>query len=229
MTSKRNRFWSHDNRFRLMLTLGLAVLLPAAALIYVNFHHLKSIKRDKVLEAIIHRDFQYVLAVSEKKLNQKAYTMTEEVRDLFPSPDNDTESDKERKLDLILSKNPWVSHVFLFDREKGLIFRSQPQQMSDNDFREEHERTGTKFQWSGSAVEGKMLVEEMHKKTRPFTWYSGHVKRAGGDALHDDCLLRVTATLQGSRRDGRSQLRSRLPEANLLSGNARRADCREAN
>ena len=41
MRSKRNRFWSHDNRFRLMLTLGLAVLLPAAALIYVNFHHLE--------------------------------------------------------------------------------------------------------------------------------------------------------------------------------------------
>ena len=96
MRSKRYRFWSHDNRFRLMLTLGLAVLLPAAALIYVNFHHLKSIERDKKVEAIIHRDFQYVLAVSEKRLNQKAYTMTEEVRSSFPSPDNDTEPEKER-------------------------------------------------------------------------------------------------------------------------------------
>ena len=86
MRSKRNRFWSHDNRFRLMLTLGLAVLLPAAALIYVNFHHLKSIKRDKKVEALIHRDFQYVLAVSEKKINQKAYAMTEEVRRSFPVP-----------------------------------------------------------------------------------------------------------------------------------------------
>ncbi|MDQ6651898.1 MAG: hypothetical protein M3Y84_04050, partial [Acidobacteriota bacterium] len=119
MRSKRNRFWSHDNRYRLMLTLGLAVLLPAAALIYVNILHLRSIKRDKKVEALIHRDFQYVLAVSEKKLNQKAYSMTEEVRDRFPSPDTDTEADKGKKLDLILSKNPWLSHVFLFDREKG--------------------------------------------------------------------------------------------------------------
>ena len=117
MRSKMYRFWSHDNRFRLMLTLGLAVLLPAAALIYVNYHHLKSIERDKKIEAIIHRDFQYVLAASEKRLNQKAYTMTEEVKSQFPSPDNDTEAAKESKLDLILSKNPWVAHVFLYDRE----------------------------------------------------------------------------------------------------------------
>src|SRR6266480_223098 len=108
MTSKRNRFLSQDNRFRLMLTLGLAVLLPAAALIYVNFHHLESIKRNKQVEGLIHRDFQYVLAVSEKKLNQKAYTMAEGLRDLFPSPDSDSDADKQKKLDLVLSKNPWL-------------------------------------------------------------------------------------------------------------------------
>src|SRR5690348_9267121 len=59
MRSRRRKFWSHDNRFRVMLTLGLAVLLPAVALIYVNFHHLESIQRDKKVEALIHRDFQY--------------------------------------------------------------------------------------------------------------------------------------------------------------------------
>ena len=115
------KFWSGNNRFRLMLTLELAVMLPAAALIYVNFHHLKSIKRDKALEAAIHRDFQDMLAISEKKMNQKIYTMTEEVRDLFPSPDNDTEPDKKQKLDLVLSKSPWLAHVFLFDVQKGFL------------------------------------------------------------------------------------------------------------
>ena len=71
MRSKRKRFWNHDNRFRLMLTLGLAILLPAAALIYVNYYHLKSIQRDKKVEAIIHRDFQYALAVSEKNRTRR--------------------------------------------------------------------------------------------------------------------------------------------------------------
>jgi signal transduction histidine kinase len=180
MKSKRKRFWSGNNRIRLMLTLGLAVVLPAAALIYVNFRHLESIQRDKKVEALIHRDFEQMLAISEKKINQKAYTMTEEVRRLFPSSDTDTESDKRRQLDLILSKNPWLAHVFLFDAEKGLLFHSQPQQMSDTYFREEHDRLAETFRgWFG--MEGKMLVEQMHKKSRPITCYSSQTERASGN------------------------------------------------
>ena len=179
MKAKKNRFWSHDNRFRLMLTLGLAVLLPAAALIYVNFNHVKSIQRDKKVEAIIHRDFQYVLAVSEKRLNKKAYAMVEEVRGCFPSPDDDTET-KAKKLDLILSKSPWLSHVFLFDREKGMVFRSQPQQMGAKDFHQEHDQTAESFSgWFG--LESKMMVEGMHRKTRPFNWYTSKTKRDGAE------------------------------------------------
>src|SRR5213592_714389 len=174
----KRKFWSGNNRFRLMLTLDLAVMLPAAALIYVNFAHLKAIRRDKVLEAAFHRDFQEMRAISEKKINRKIYTMTEEVRDLFPSPDTGTESDKGRRLDLILSKSPWVSHVFLFDHEKGLLFRSQPQQMSDRYFCEEHERLAEMFgAWLG--MEAKMMVEGMHKRNRLITFYPDQVKRAG--------------------------------------------------
>ncbi|MCI0418532.1 MAG: hypothetical protein L0312_04800, partial [Acidobacteria bacterium] len=163
MKSKRTKFWSGNNRFRLMV---LAVVLPAASLIYVNFHHLKSIKRNKHLEGAIHRDFQQMLAISEKKINQKAYTMTEEARDLFPSPDTDTESEKRRKLDVILSKSPWLAHVFLFDIERDFLFRSQPQQMRDGDFREEHEHLAKMFAgWLG--FDGKMFVEQIHKKNQP--------------------------------------------------------------
>jgi signal transduction histidine kinase len=180
MRSKRNKFWSHDNRFRLMLTLGLAVLLPAAALIYVNFQHVESIKRDKKVEALIHRDFQYVLAVSEKKLNQKAYAMTEELRDQFPSPDIDNEAEKLKQLDLLLSKNPWLAHVFIFDHDKGMLFRSQPQMVNDPYCRKEHDMMSETYSgWFG--MEGKMLVEGLHKKNRPFSWYGGQTKRAGVD------------------------------------------------
>src|SRR2546430_7150119 len=129
MKFKRRGFLGGFNRFRLMLTLGLAVLLPAAALIYVNFSQLRAIERDKGIEAIFNREFQDVLAITEKKINKKAYTMAEEARDLFPSPDTDTQ-EKEKKLDLILAKSPWLTHVFLFD-EKSFVLRTQPQQMSD--------------------------------------------------------------------------------------------------
>ncbi len=223
MRSKMYRFWSHDNRIRLMLTLGLAVLLPATALIYVNYHHLKSIERDKKVEALIHRDFHYVLAASEKRLNQKVYAMTEEVRSVFPSPDGDNESDKAGKLDLILSKNPWITHVFFFDREKGLVFRSQPLQMSDTSFREEHEGMAHSFKVWFTSSEGKTLVDGLHRKIRPFTWYTGYVKQAGGDAL-DDGALRIASSLQRPRRARRCQRQSTISETNLLSGDARRVD-----
>src|SRR5256885_9929075 len=75
----------NNARFRLVLTLGLAVVLPALTLIFVNFQHVKSIQRDKKVEALIHRDFQYVLSISAKRINSRAYAMTEEARNAFPS------------------------------------------------------------------------------------------------------------------------------------------------
>ena len=195
MNLKKTTFIGGFNRFRLMLTLGLAVLLPAAALIYVNFSQLRAFERDKVLEAAIHRDFQEMLAITEKKINKKAYAMTDEVRDLFPSPDADP-TEKEKKLDLILSKNPWLSHVFLFD-EKGFLLRSQPEQMGDKYFREEHERMAESYHgWFG--MEGKSLVETLHKKTRAISISAGQTKRGNGDAWSATALF-VLPQLPGER------------------------------
>ena len=178
MKSKKRKRQSFT-RFRLMLTLGLAVVLPAAALIYVNYSQLRTFERNKVLQAAIHRDFQEMLAITEKNINKKVYKMTEEVRDLFPSPDGDAQ-EKEKKLDLILSKNPWLSHVFLCD-EKGVLVRSQPQQMGDQYFREEHERMAKTYP-AWFSMEGKSLLETIHKKPRPIGFATSQVKRADGDA-----------------------------------------------
>jgi signal transduction histidine kinase len=187
MKLKKRKFLGGFNRFRLMLTLGLAVLLPAAALIYINFSELRHFERDKVLEAYIHRDFQELLAITEKKIDKKVYTMAEEARDLFPSPDADPQ-EKEKKLDLLLSKSPWLTHVFLYD-EKGLVYRSQPQQMSDKYIREEHEHNPESYRvWFAS--EGKMMVEGLHKKPRPIAFSpAAQVKRAEGDAFTTTALF----------------------------------------
>jgi signal transduction histidine kinase len=195
MKLKRRGFLGGFNRFRLMLTLGLAVVLPAAALIYVNFSQLRAFERDKVLEAAIHRDFQEMLAITEKKINKKAYTMTEEARGLFPSPDTDPQ-EKEKKLDLILAESPWLAHAFLFD-EKSFVMRSQPQQMDDKYIRKEHEQMAESYRgWFG--MEGKQLVEGMHKKTRPMMFYAGQTKRAEGDAYIMTALF-VLPQLSGDR------------------------------
>src|SRR5687767_11928669 len=148
MKLKRRGFLGGFNRFRLMLTLGLAVVLPAAALIYVNFNLLRTFERDKVLEAAIHRDFQDVLAITEKKMNKKIVAMSEDARNQFPSPDAD-DGEKEEKLGLILEKSPWLSHVFLFD-EKSFLFHSQPALMEDRGTLKEHEKMAESYRaWFG--------------------------------------------------------------------------------
>jgi signal transduction histidine kinase len=190
MNPKTKRLWRENSRFRLMLTLELAVMLPAAALIFVNFHHLKSIKRDKVLEAAIHRDFQEMLAISEKTINKKLYAMAENVRAKFPSPDSNEAEAKEKQLDLILSNNPWLTHVFLFDKDKGMIFRSRAEQMSNRDYHEEHDRLKEVFSgWFG--LEGGEVAEEKRKKQRPITWYAFPVKRDHEFAYMPNAILSI--------------------------------------
>jgi signal transduction histidine kinase len=179
MKLKKRGFFGGFNRFRLMLTLGLAVVLPAAALIYLNFSQLRAFERDKVLEAAIYRDFQELLAITEKTINKKVYLMTEETRSLFPSPDT-TPEEKEKQLDQILAKSPWLTHVFLYD-EKNFLFRSQPQKMSDRYIRKEHEMMAESYRgWFGT--EGKQMVQSLHKKPRPVNFYTGPTKRKDGEA-----------------------------------------------
>src|ERR1043165_129457 len=113
-----------NTRFRLVLTLGLAVVLPALTLIYVNFQHVKSIQRDKKIEALIHRDFQYLLTIAERRINEKAFQLTEQARSSFPL-DTDSDDEKRRKFDVMLAKSPWMAHAFFFDAKKGLVLQAQ--------------------------------------------------------------------------------------------------------
>ena len=179
-SDRLRRFWSGNKRIRLMLTLALAVMLPAAALIYLNFYQLKSLKREKVLESAIHSDFHQMLAIAEKQINHKAYATTEGVRDVFPSPDAEKE-DKLLKLDWILSKHPELAHVFLFEADRGFLFRSQPQRMNDPYFLEEHQRLEKTFRgWF--TFEAKTMLEGLHKRKRRTSWIGEWGKRADGYA-----------------------------------------------
>jgi signal transduction histidine kinase len=175
MKLKRSGFLGGVNRFRLMLTLGLAVVLPAAVLIYVNFSQLRAFERDKVLEKTIHRDFQEILAITEKTINKKTLAMTEDVRNSFPSPDDD-EDEKASKLDLILARSPWLSHLFLFD-EQGFVFRTQPHLWNDKYIRKEHDELADYFH-SWFDKEGKSLAEGIRKKRGAIS-FATKLKRQG--------------------------------------------------
>ena len=186
MKLKGSKLLGGFNRFRLILTLGLAVLLPAAALIYVNFMQLRTFQRDKVLEATINRDFQEVLAITEKKMNKKAYAKVSEAREMFPSPDEDSD-DKEKKLDRILAECSCFAHAFLVD-EEGMTFRSQP--LTDEYLKKEHARLYETFnEWFTNGKEGKMFVEQLQKKSQHIYFYFIPGKRADGPAYLDTALF----------------------------------------
>jgi signal transduction histidine kinase len=195
MTLKKRNLLGGFNRFRLALTLGLAVLLPAAALIYLNFSQLRSFERDKVIQAAIQQNFQEMLAISEKKMNKQAYTKVEEARDLFPSPDDD-ELAKERKLDSVLSQCSCFEHAFLFD-EQGITFQTQPNHDKDKFVRDEHEYMADSYRtWFGSK-EGKTYVEGLNKKPQHISFNAGPTKRMDGPAY----LLTAVFTLPDISRD----------------------------
>jgi signal transduction histidine kinase len=181
MKSKREG----NTRFRLILTLGLAVVLPALTLIYVNFQHVKAIKRDKKVEALIHRDFDYILAISEKQVNQKAYQLAEQARASFPNVDSSTE-EKSKHLDELLKKNPWFLHMFIFDADKEIILRTQPALSNEPAIRHDQERLKKIYSiWFG--MEGKMIMEQMHKRPKPISWYADEFKGLDGQFHYTSC------------------------------------------
>jgi signal transduction histidine kinase len=122
-----------SERARLIWTLELAVVLPAAALVILSALHLRGIQRDRGVEAAIQRDFNQVLAISEKEFNQKAYELTDNVKADFPQPGEACAVN----LDKVLAAHPYIAHVFLFDPDHGLVFRSQPYRANDPGFQME--------------------------------------------------------------------------------------------
>ena len=130
---KAKRRW--NERTRVILTLELAVVLPAAALVILSALHLKTIQRDRAVEAAIQRDFSQVLAISEKQINQKAYDLIDDVRMDFPTPkDACVET-----LDRILGSHPYIAHVFMYNPRIGMLSRSQPGRAQDAAFQSESE------------------------------------------------------------------------------------------
>ena len=114
-----------------MLVLMLAVMLPAAALIVASVIHLRSIQREKAVEAVIQRDYQQVLAIAEKRIAERAYEITESAKMKFPDVDHPDD------LNGFLETHADISHAFLWRGEGNLAFQSQPRRMSDPEFRDE--------------------------------------------------------------------------------------------
>jgi len=156
-----------NERARLSRTLELAVVLPAAALVLLSVWHVNHIRRDRAVEAAFERDFSQVLAISEKQINHRAYELLDDARTDFPPPGETCEE----TLDRILAAHPYIAHVFVYDPDQGLVFRSQSHRLdSDKDFRAEGaDFSGMMDRWM--KTEYKEMAEKMGKMEKKGTPY----------------------------------------------------------
>src|ERR1700730_10331450 len=126
--------WRLTDRTRTLLTLELAIVLPAAALMGFSIWNLKHLQRSEALEAAIQRDFSHVLKIAEKKTWHKAIDLITPVRKEFPNPDEDRTAIR-AKLEHILSEHPEYAYAFLYDKKNNLLLsRAQPARDHDQEF-----------------------------------------------------------------------------------------------
>ncbi len=190
MTLKRP--W--NERTRLMLTLELAVVLPAAVLVLLGVVHLNQIERDKGVQAAFQREFSQVLKISEKQINQNAYQLADEVRNEIP-PAGDACAET---LDRILAAHTYLAHVFVYDPSTGFVFRSQKDRLKDLSFRDEAEDFSSMVSgWM--PVEYKDLVrhlQEMSKNGERYHFYENWAPR-GDKRLYQSAGLFLAGDSQG--------------------------------
>jgi signal transduction histidine kinase len=125
--------WRLTDRTRTLLTLELAIVLPAAALMGFSIWNLKHIQRDKAVEAAIQRDFQYVLMIAEKKSWHQVNDLLTPVRKEFPNPDDGAEV--KGKLERVLREHPEYAYAALYDKKSNqLVSRVQPGRDEDPAF-----------------------------------------------------------------------------------------------
>ncbi|MCU1294757.1 MAG: sensor histidine kinase, partial [Bryobacterales bacterium] len=143
--------WSERPR---ILALMLAVMLPAVALIGFGLYHLRTIQRDKAIEAAIQRDYQQVLAIAEKRISERAYDIAEEASGQFPST-NDPEH-----IDTFLKTHPEITHAFVWSGKGMLQFRSHA--TSDPQLCTESKTLASDF-GSWWDIEGKAYITKLRK------------------------------------------------------------------
>ena len=165
-----------NERTRLILTLELAVVLPAAALVILSAWHLMHIQRDRTVEAAIQRDFSQVLAISEKEINLKAYEQLDDVRSGFPASGVTCAE----TLDRLLAGHPYAAHLFAYDPDHGMVFRSQPHRLKNAQafHAEADELSKMSDGWLG--MEFQDLAEKMtkmEKKGMPYYVFPNWVPR----------------------------------------------------
>src|ERR1700722_12422360 len=118
--------WRLTDRTRTLLTLELAIVLPAAALMGFSIWNLKHLQHSGGVEAAIQGELSHVLKIAEKKTWHNALALVMPVRAAFPKPDQDRASIKDG-LERVLSEHPEFAYALLYDKKNNLFLsRTQP-------------------------------------------------------------------------------------------------------
>jgi signal transduction histidine kinase len=126
--------WRLTDRTRTLLTLEIAIVLPAAALMGFSIWNLKHLQHSGGFEAAIQRELSHVLMIAEKKTLHSAINSVMPVRAAFPNPDEDRASIK-AGLERVLSEHPEFAYAFLYDKKNNLFLsRTQPGRDHDQQF-----------------------------------------------------------------------------------------------
>src|SRR6202043_3683368 len=126
--------WRLTGRTRTLLTLELAIVLPAAALMGFSIWNLKHLQHSGGFEAAIQRELSHVLKIAEKKTWHNAIDLVMPVRAAFPNPDEDRSSIK-AGLERVLSGPPEFAYALLYDKKNNLLLsRIQPARDHDQQF-----------------------------------------------------------------------------------------------
>jgi signal transduction histidine kinase len=184
-----------NEKTRLLLTLELAVILPAAALVLVSAWHVLHIQRDRAVEAAIQRDFSQVLAISEKQINHKAYELVDDVRTELPAPNEACGP----TLDKILAAHPYAAHIFIFSPQTGMVFRSQSDKLkNDGGFRDEADYLGKMFEgWLRMDFKDMSAkLESNQKKGSPY-FFEGEWLARGEKKVYQSTALFLTKVEKG--------------------------------
>jgi signal transduction histidine kinase len=186
-----------NEKTRLLLTLELAVILPAAALVILSAWHVLHIQRDRAVEAAIQRDFSQVLAISEKQINHKAYELVDDVRTDLPALSEACGP----SLDKILAAHPYAAHVFIYSPQTGMVFRSQSDRLvKDGGFRDEADYLSKMFDaWlkmDFSSMSEKL--EHYKKKGSPYIFEAEWVSRGDKRVYQSTALFLTRDEKKGS-------------------------------
>jgi signal transduction histidine kinase len=174
--------WRLTDRTRTLLTLELAIVLPAAALMGFSIWNLKHIQRDKAVEAAIQRDFQYVLKIAERKTWHQANDLVMPVQKEFPNPDDGPQV--KSKLERILREHPEYAYAALYDKKNNLLVtRMQPGREQDQIFREfTQEDINMLSSWLPSEASNTVKHLRKMKEEEPWGFYGGWTLRANQHA-----------------------------------------------